>query len=155
MLHPVIDRSLSLIGCTLLFGTMLITCVDVVGRYFLNAPLMGGFELTEVLMAALIFLGMPLVTAQDDHIKVDLLDAVVPARIRRFQEALTSLVCSGVSALITWTLLAKAKQVASFEDHTEVLHIPLAPVSYLMVVMMGAVTAIFFLLSVHRLCKSR
>src|SRR5258707_10984481 len=57
---------------------MLLTCVDVVGRYFLNKPLTGGFELTEVLLASLIFAGLPLVTLRGDHITVDLFDPVTP-----------------------------------------------------------------------------
>ena len=36
------------IAAVILFALMLLTCVDVVGRYFLNMPIYGGFELTEV-----------------------------------------------------------------------------------------------------------
>jgi len=130
-------------GCVLLFGTMLVTCVDVIGRYFLNAPLPGGFELTEVMMAALIFLGMPLVTARDEHIKVDILDFFIPARMRWLQIAFGCAVSGGMSGLIAWTLWTKAGQVASYADRTEVLHIPLTPIAYLMCAMMVVVTAIF------------
>lgn len=136
-------RPLALAGCVLLFGTMMVTCVDVVGRYFLNAPLPGGFELTEVMMAALIFLGMPLVTAKDEHIKVDILDFFVSARIRRLQVAFGCAVSGAVSALLALTMWNKAGQVASYADRTEVLHIPLTPVAYLMFAMMVLVAAIF------------
>ena len=40
---------------------VLLTCVDVVGRYFLNRPLTGAFELTEHAMGALVFSSLPLV----------------------------------------------------------------------------------------------
>lgn len=144
-------RPLALVGCILLFGTMTVTCVDVVGRYFLNAPLPGGFELTEVMMAALIFLGMPLVTAKDEHIKVDILDVFVSARMRRLQVAFGCAVSGGVSALLAWTLWNKAGQVASYADRTEVLHIPLTPVAYLMFAMMVLVAAIFWVQLVRAL----
>ena len=42
---------------------MMITAVDVAGRYLFNKPLAGGFELTEMLLAALIYCGLPLVSA--------------------------------------------------------------------------------------------
>ena len=46
----------------LLFCLMTLTCVDVIGRYFFSMPVTGGFELTEMMLAALIFVGLPLVT---------------------------------------------------------------------------------------------
>jgi TRAP-type C4-dicarboxylate transport system permease small subunit len=132
-----------LAGSVLLFGAMAITCVDVIGRYFINRPLPGGFELTEVVMATLIFLGMPLVTAQDEHIKVDVLELVVTKRVRMWQAAFGDLVAGGTSALIGWALWTKAGQVAGYGDHTEVLKIPLTPVAYLMCLMMAFAAAIF------------
>jgi TRAP-type C4-dicarboxylate transport system permease small subunit len=134
---------LRLAGCVLLFGTMAVTCFDVVGRYFLNAPLPGGFELTEVMMAGLIFFGLPLVTARNEHITVDLLDLVASPRMRWWQEVFADLVCGGMTALLAWTLWVKAGQVASYADRTEVLHIPLTPIAYLMCAMMALSAAIF------------
>jgi TRAP-type C4-dicarboxylate transport system permease small subunit len=122
---------------------MVVTCADVVGRYFLNTPLPGGFELTEIMMAALIFLGMPLVTLSGEHIKVDLLDLVVSARVRRIQEVFAHLIGCGVSVLLAWTLWVKAGQVAAYQDRTETLGIPLAPIAYLMVAMMTVTGLIF------------
>ena len=68
--------ALGTIAAALMFCLMLLTCVDVVGRYFFNKPVTGGFELTEMLLAALIFAGLPLVTLRGDHITVDLFDPV-------------------------------------------------------------------------------
>ncbi len=124
-------------GALLLFGTMVLACVDVVGRYFLNAPVKGGFELTEIMMAGLIFLGMPLVTRADEHIKVDLLDMFLSPRMRAWQQRLGDLLTLCVSILIAVTVWFKAGQIAASNDHTESLKIPLAPVAYLMAVMMA------------------
>lgn len=147
-------RVLAVFGASLLFGTMVVTCVDVVGRYFLNKPLPGGFELTEIMMAALIFLGMPLVTLSGEHIKVDLLDLFVSARVRWIQDGFAHLIGCGVSALLAWTLWVKAGQVAAYQDHTETLGIPLAPIAYLMVAMM-TVTALIFAVQFGRLVMKR
>lgn len=147
-------RVLGVAGTCLLFGTMVVTCVDVIGRYFLNKPLPGGFELTEIMMAALIFLGMPLVTRSGEHIKVDLLDLFVSARVRLVQDGFAHLVGCGVSALMASTLWVKAGQVATYQDHTETLLIPLAPIAYLMVAMM-AVTALIFAVQFVRVLMAR
>ncbi|MDZ7810788.1 MAG: TRAP transporter small permease subunit [Arhodomonas sp.] len=37
-----------------------VTTVDVIGRYFFNAPILGAFEVSEVAMALLIYAGLPL-----------------------------------------------------------------------------------------------
>ena len=42
--------------------------IDVVGRYFFSMPVTGGFEMTEILLASLIFAGLPLVTLRDDRV---------------------------------------------------------------------------------------
>jgi TRAP-type C4-dicarboxylate transport system permease small subunit len=134
-------------GSVLLFAIMAVTFVDVVGRYFLNAPLRGGFELTEIMMAAMIALGMPLVTASDEHIKVDLLDQFVSEKVRSWQVAFGSALSGLVSALVAWTLWTKAGQLAAYNDHTEMLRLPLAPIAYILSVMMVITAAIFFLKS--------
>ena len=55
-------RLLGLGAAVLLFAMMVLTFVDVWGRYFFNSPVPGGFEVTELMMAALIFAGLPLAT---------------------------------------------------------------------------------------------
>ena len=42
-----------------------ITVLDVTGRYLLNAPLPGGAELTELLVMAVIFTGLPAISLDD------------------------------------------------------------------------------------------
>jgi hypothetical protein len=56
-------RGLGGLASALLFFMMALTFVDVVGRYLFNTPVYGGFEMTEVALATLIFAGLPLVTA--------------------------------------------------------------------------------------------
>ena len=50
---------------------MMVTVVDVAGRYLFNKPLNGGFEITEMMLAALIYCGLPLVSQRREHIVVD------------------------------------------------------------------------------------
>ena len=50
------------------------------GRYVLNKPLTGGFELTEMMLAALIFCGLPLVSQRREHIVIDTFDPLMSKR---------------------------------------------------------------------------
>ena len=54
--------ALGVTSAAVLFLMMAITAVDVAGRYVFNKPLTGGFEITELLLAALIYCGLPLVS---------------------------------------------------------------------------------------------
>ena len=64
LLGPIFDRVigplLGYVAGILLFCLMTLTCIDVIGRYFFNTPVTGGFELTEMMLAALIFFGLSL-----------------------------------------------------------------------------------------------
>ena len=62
------------LGQRVLFVMMMLTAVDVVGRYVLNRPVAGGFEITEMMLAALIYCGLPLVSQRREHIVIDTFD---------------------------------------------------------------------------------
>jgi TRAP-type C4-dicarboxylate transport system permease small subunit len=49
-----LEAVLGFTSAAVLFLMMFVTAVDVVGRYVFNKPLNGGFELTEMMLAALI-----------------------------------------------------------------------------------------------------
>jgi TRAP-type C4-dicarboxylate transport system permease small subunit len=129
---------------------MALTCADVAGRYFLNAPLPGAFEITELAMGALIFTGLPLVTLRRQQVTVDLLDRLVPLRLRSFRDALMhalGAICTGV---VAWRLWVKAGQMLSSGDTTSTLQAPVAPLVYYMSVQAAITALILLFLVLHR-----
>lgn len=120
------------VAAILLFALMIITCVDVGGRYFFNAPLIGAFEMTQIAMALLIYASLPIVTVTDEHVSVDLLDSVLPTRWRRLHRLLLKVICVGVLLLVAWALWRKAESVAASGIYTDSLRIPMAPAAYFM-----------------------
>jgi TRAP-type C4-dicarboxylate transport system permease small subunit len=58
----------------LLSAMVALTFADVVGRRLFNTSVFGANDLTEHLMAMIIFCGLPLLTAQRGHLSIDLLD---------------------------------------------------------------------------------
>ena len=127
-----------------LFAMMLLTFVDVWARYGFNAPIPGGFEITEFLLVILIYGALPLVTARDEHVTVDVLDTFIPAIITRLQRHFINLLASAVLAFLTWRLWVKAGQ--SIEDNmiTTDLEMPLAPLIYSMSLLAGFTAVTFF-----------
>lgn len=136
-----LDRVLGAAAALLLFGLMAVTTVDVIGRYLLNWPLRGGFEITELLLLALIFAGLPLVSRADEHVTMDFIDAALGARARVLLRRLVDVVCGLIILALSYRVWLRAEKIAGYGDTTDVLKIPVAPFVYFMAVMV-AVTGI-------------
>ncbi len=130
-------EGLSTFAALVLAAVMMVSVVDVVGRYVLNRPLPGSSEITEILMAILIYAGLPLVSLRRAHIAVDLLDSLTPPTIARVRDIVVNLVSVLVLAIVAWRLWVYADQIRSSKDVTEYLRLPLAPFAYAMSVLAG------------------
>jgi TRAP-type C4-dicarboxylate transport system permease small subunit len=133
-------------SAVVLFLMMLITAVDVAGRYLFNKPIAGGFELTEILLAALIYCGLPLVSARREHIVIDTFDPLFSQGLKRGLDMVAEVVCAVALAGVGWLIFLRAVRVAEYGDTTSVLKLPLAPVVYLMGTMITVAAVIHLLL---------
>ena len=132
-------------AAVVLFTLMLVTCIDVAGRYF-GHPLFGGFELTEMLLATLIFAGLPLVTLRNEHVTVDLFDAVTPDWLFRIQHVVASFLGLVCTAFLAWRLWLRADHMAAAGETTGQLKFPLAWLTYSMSVLMALTALALFVL---------
>jgi TRAP-type C4-dicarboxylate transport system permease small subunit len=121
-----------LLAATALFAIMLLTLADVTGRKLLSQSVTGSLELTELLMVAVIFAGLPLVSLRSEHIVFDSLDPYLPRALRRVQQALVDLFCVAALGGIAWLMWLKAGQMGEYGDITAQLKLPLSPFVYLM-----------------------
>ena len=126
---------LGVTSASVLFLMMAITAVDVTGRYLLNKPLPGAFEITELLLAALIYCGLPLVSWRREHIVIDTFDRFFPPRLKRALDIVAEVICAATLSGMGYLLFVRAARVAEYGDTTTVLKLPLAPIAYLMGVM--------------------
>lgn len=115
-----------------------ITVLDVAGRYLLNAPLPGSYELVGLLLAVTVFAALPEATARREHVVVDVLDQVLPRRLVALQTGLTALVAAAALAVLAWQLWLRGQRLAAEHAATSLLAIPLAPCA----VFMAACTAL-------------
>ena len=141
-----LETLLGAISGTVLFLMMMITAVDVAGRYLFSRPLAGGFELTEMMLAALIYCGLPIVSLRRGHIVIDTLDPFFPRPFKRALDVLADSVCFVTLAGIGWLIFRRALRVAEYGDTTAVLKLPLAPVAYLMGAMIAVAALIHLIL---------
>lgn len=128
-----LNRLLGFTAALVMFTMMMVTFVDVVGRGF-DYPLPGGFEITEFLLASLIFLGLPLVTAEASHVEVDLLDSMTPHWFKQFQTVFIGIINVGAIGLLSWLMWQFAFRTYKYNDTTAVLEIPYAGLTFLMAI---------------------
>ena len=139
-----LDRVLGAAAALLLFGLMALTTADVIGRYIFNWPLRGAFEITELLLLALIFAGLPLASRADEHVTLDFIDMILSDSGRLLLRRLVDLVCGILVLGLAWRVWVKASKIAGYGDTTDVLRLPVAPFVYFMALMV-AITAIVHL----------
>ena len=131
------SRTLTLLSCSILFIMMLLTFIDVTGRYVFNSPLPALHEIISFMMPGLIFCILPLVCSKEEHVTIDLLDVFVPTRLKRLQSIFVNLISSGAMFFLAWRLAEKSASHYEFGEVTDDLYLILWPCSLLIAVLSG------------------
>ena len=132
----------------LLFCLMVVTCIDVMGRYFFNRPVYGGFELTGVLLSLTIFCSLPLATRAGENITIDLV-TLRNRKVRIVQHAIVHLIGAGVMVGLSTQLWRLGSRLLAAGETTLQLTIPIGYVLYAMSALM-VLTAVAFLVRAFR-----
>lgn len=119
-----------------LFVLMVLTVLDVVGRKWFHNSLPGALELTEILMALVIFSGLPLVSWRDQHVVFNAFDSLLPRWLRRWQMRIVHVVCTGTFLVLAWLLLNQGLRLSDYGQVTAQLRIPMGPVAVVMSVLL-------------------
>lgn len=138
------------VAAIILFVMMVLTCVDVVGRYFLARPVPGAFELTEMMLAGLIFTGLPLVTLNQEHVTVDVLDPIMPDWVSRLQHIVASVISCVATAYLAYRLGVRGGNMLAAGETTAQLKLTLGYLTYGMAVLMALTSLAFFVLVFRR-----
>ena len=117
-----------------LFIMMALTSADVIGRYVLNAPISGAFEIVQYLMAVVVFAALPVTTASDSHLSVSLIPPAMHGPIGRVHRIFIRLVSAIALFVIAWRMASQAQILANSQQVSGYLQLPLAPVAAVMAV---------------------
>jgi len=125
-----LEATLGLAAAIVLFSMMTVTLVDVVGRYAFNAPLPSGYELIQLGMALLVFLVLPILTARDEQVRIDIFQRLLPPWLRPYFR-LASLALSLIVILgFAWLLWRRGASFVVSGETTSNLSMPLAPLAF-------------------------
>lgn len=120
-------RAVEIVLVCLMALMVALTFTDVIGRRIFGKPVFGAHDLTEHLMALLVFTGLPLLTLAAMHLKVDLFDKVLLQQRFAWWKTTTDFLIAGVFLLLAWTMMGKSIDAASFSEVSQGLNIPRAP----------------------------
>jgi TRAP-type C4-dicarboxylate transport system permease small subunit len=123
----------AMVGLLLTF-LMVITFVDVIGRK-LGYPLAYTYELTQISLGLIFYIGLPLVTAQRGHVVIDMLVMHFSHRVRRLLQVFMDGVCFLLGLVWCWQLWLQAGKLAASNNVFMFTQLPIAPVVYVMSVM--------------------
>ncbi|MBW2146584.1 MAG: TRAP transporter small permease [Deltaproteobacteria bacterium] len=123
-----IETGMNFASVVLIMFLMFFATGEVAGRYIFNQPIPGHVEITEQLMAAVVFLGIAYTQRVGGHIRMELfMMRVIKGRMYHFAECLTIFLSLVVYAVITIYSFKTAMHSLSVHDTTAYLYWPTWP----------------------------
>ena len=141
----IVRRGVVVIATTGLALLMFLVAADVIGRYLLNSPIPGGYELTEYLMAIIIPLSVAFCAEQKAHVGVDLVMEKLSRKTRARVEAVTLLVTLLLCLVLAWQCCVAVPESYASGLKSAVLHIPAYPT--VLAVAIGTIALALFVLA--------
>ena len=118
----VVSRWLSTM--TLLLGVA-VNFSNIIGRYFLNAPIDWAEEVMLFLMVGMVFFGAVAVSWDGRHIKMDIVVDALPPGPQRIIRLLVNVSEIVVAIIIVWLAVPVILQLAAFDERSQAANIPL------------------------------
>ena len=125
---------ISYIGKFALAAMMVLSTVDVIGRYFFNSPVLGAYEITEYLMLITVFSFLPLAQSEKVHINVDIVFNRLPAGVQNIFMRFNHLVCLLLMILVTWMGIQRIWELKRTGEASVLLKIPDYPFAAFLVI---------------------
>ncbi|MCF8050107.1 MAG: TRAP transporter small permease [Desulfobacterales bacterium] len=121
------ETGLNIIGVCFIMILMFFTAAEIVGRYLFNSPIPGYVEDTELMMAAIVFLGFGYAQRKGAHIRMDMVINKIRGRPYHFIHALSALFSLAAYAVICAASFKATWEAYQMGDVTEYLYTPTWP----------------------------
>jgi len=114
---------------TAIVAMMLLTCADVVLRYF-RSPIPGTYELVCFLGAVAVSFAMAHTSIEKGHVSVSFIVTLFPSRLQRLIECITSCFGLFLFILIAWQSIIYANDLCASSEVSLTLELPFYPFVY-------------------------
>ena len=145
---------LDLFASFFLTAMVLLTVVDVIGREVFNSPVFAAAEITTLLMPLIVFMVLPYVTYQEEHITVDLIDLIYPKEWINARQIAITVILVPLLVGIAWQMLSLSFEWRDGPDLTEDLQFPKWYIAWFIAALTG-ISALLLLLNLGRYLKGR
>lgn len=143
-----------LVSSLALFLLMVMTFFDVLLRSTINSPIEAATELTRIFMAIIVFSVLPVVSANREHITVDLTDAIFTQfNLAKVRDAIVTLACGVMLIWPTLQVHVLAERLRSYGDVTEYLAIPQFYAGWFIAIITGLTSIILIIQGLIMLFK--
>lgn len=129
---------LKLTGSAALAALMLLTVLDVIGRYFRH-PILGSVELSGFLAVIVVAAALPYTYKEDGHVGVEIFTRLLPLNVRLAMDLITRTLTLGLFILITWQMFRYAGEIHHSGEVSMNLEFPI----HIIIYMLGAGLAAF------------
>ncbi len=123
------------LGVGMLVLMIFVIVTDVTMRYF-GRPLLGFFEVTQLLMISLVFFALAYTQMKKGNVSVDFIVSRFPKRVQGIIDSVTYLISLGLFSLIVWRTALRAETFRLNNEVTATLGIPTFP--FLLVIALGS-----------------
>jgi TRAP-type C4-dicarboxylate transport system permease small subunit len=106
---------------------MCITTADVILRYLFDSPIMGSFELTEILMVSMAGLSLAWCTLKSGHIRVDIITNMFSKKTNKTIDIINYIITAALCGFVVPALINRYIEGEKLDVRTYVLRIPEGP----------------------------
>lgn len=131
IIHRLSDWAFSA-GMIWVLVMMVLTAVDVTGRYLFSAPVKGSLELSEFMLAVFGMLGMAYTQRMGANVKVRILEKFLPRRALLALDSLTLSLSLGVILLLAYQGGVMGIEEYHYRTTSDSLGVPLYPFHFLL-----------------------
>jgi TRAP-type C4-dicarboxylate transport system permease small subunit len=141
-------------GVTVLAMMMVLTVADVTLRYFFNKPILGSYEITELMMTMLAAFTIGYAAILKAHVNVDLVFSRFPERLQGIVGIFTNLVCFVFFGLMFWRNIYQSLVLRKAHSVSPALSIPEFPFIFILGIGFGIMALVFLLQILESMAKA-
>ena len=125
-----LNKILLIVGSVAVLFLISLATVNVVLRFFFNAPYRGAYELVGFMGAIVIAFALGYTQKRKDHIVVDILTEKFPKRVNRVLDGVNYFITTIFFALVSWQVFIWGMKISKSGEVSETLKIVFHPFIY-------------------------
>ena len=119
------------IGSFVIAAVMFLTVADVFGRRFLNKPVTGTYEISEMLLVIVIFSAVAYCQFLKGHVTIDLLVTRLNQKVQDIINSIVYVIFLGTFGILSWQLYIYAVEVMAKNWVSGTILLPVYPFAFI------------------------